>query len=282
MRILVTGLRGFTGKYVQIALEEQGHEIVALKSKLEDAQGLIDEIKGTSLNAVIHLAAIAFVGHGNISDLYQVNLLGTRNLLQALTTTAEPISHILIASSANIYGNSPAEILNEQTVANPANDYALSKYAMELMAGFWSDSLPMTLVRPFNYTGVGQNNRFLIPKIVEHFKLKKSQIELGNLNVWREFNDVRFIANTYSQLVTSSPKISGQAVNICTGQAYSLHEVIQLCEAITGHTLDIQVNPKFVRANEIRLLKGDNTRLQTLIKPSHCYDLNDTLTWMLN
>lgn len=282
MRILVTGLRGFTGKYVKIALEEQGHEVITLKSNLEDAQEITNEIKGTSFNAVIHLAAIAFVGHGNINDIYQVNLLGTRNLLQALTQTVKPISHILITSSANIYGNSSAEILNEQTVANPANDYALSKYAMELMAGFWSDHLPITLLRPFNYTGVGQSNNFLIPKIVEHFKLKKSHIELGNLEVCREFNDVRFIANTYSQLVVSPPKISGQAVNICTGKAYSLHEVIQLCETITGHTLDIQINPKFVRVNEVRILKGDNARLQTMIKPSLHYHLNETLTWMLS
>lgn len=282
MRILVTGLNGFTGQYVKAALELSGHELIDLKSDLTDAQSLIDELAADmQLDAVIHLAAIAFVGHGDINDIYQVNLLGTRNLLQALAQSSVSIRHVLIASSANIYGNSSAGMLDEQTKANPANDYALSKYAMELVAGFWCDRLPVTLVRPFNYTGVGQNNIFLIPKIVDHFKAREPVIELGNLDVWREFNDVRFIADCYVKLIGLAPAISGQAINICTGNAYSLREVISLCQKITGHNIDIQVNPRFVRNNEVRVLKGDNKLLERTIGSVDQYNLEQTLTWML-
>ncbi len=282
MRILVTGLSGFTGQYVTTALESNGHEVVDLKSDLIDVQSLNDELAATRLDAVVHLAAIAFVGHGNVNDLYQINLLGTRNLLQALAQAPSPIRHVLIASSANIYGNSSAGMLDEKTSANPANDYALSKYAMELMAGFWRDQLPITLLRPFNYTGVGQDEVFLIPKIVAHFKARKPIIELGNLEVWREFNDVRFVAASYAKLIGLPPAKSGQAINICTGHAYSLQKVIDLCQKITGHTLDIQVNPQFVRANEVRVLKGDNTLLEQTIGPAERYDLEQTLAWMLD
>lgn len=282
MRILVTGLNGFTGQYVKAALELSGHELIDLKSDLTDAQSLIDELAADmQLDAVIHLAAIAFVGHGDINDIYQVNLLGTRNLLQALAQSSTSIRHVLIASSANIYGNSSAGMLDEQTKANPANDYALSKYAMELVAGFWCDRLPVTLVRPFNYTGVGQDNIFLIPKIVDHFKAREPVIELGNLDVWREFNDVRFIADCYVKLIGLAPAISGQAINICTGNAYSLREVISLCQKITGHNIDIQVNPRFVRNNEVRVLKGDNKLLERTIGSVDQYNLEQTLTWML-
>lgn len=282
MRILVTGLNGFTGQYVKAALELSGHELIDLKSDLTDAQSLIDELAADmQLDAVIHLAAIAFVGHGDINDIYQVNLLGTRNLLQALAQSSVSIRHVLIASSANIYGNSSAGMLDEQTKANPANDYALSKYAMELVAGFWCDRLPVTLVRPFNYTGAGQDNIFLIPKIVDHFKAREPVIELGNLDVWREFNDVRFIADCYVKLIGLAPAISGQAINICTGNAYSLREVISLCQKITGHNIDIQVNPRFVRNNEVRVLKGDNKLLERTIGSVDQYNLEQTLTWML-
>ena len=281
MRILVTGLDGFTGQYVKKALQSAGHEAIALTSNLTDAQNLIDELANSRLDAVIHLAAIAFVGHGDINDIYHVNLLGTRNLLQALAQSSSTIQHVLIASSANIYGNSSAGMLNEQISANPANDYALSKYAMELMAGFWCDRLPITLLRPFNYTGVGQNDVFLVPKIVNHFKAKKTVIELGNLEVWREFNDVRFIADCYTKLIALSPATSGQAINICTGNAYSLAEIINLCQKISGHTINVQVNPQFVRKNEVHVLKGDNTLLQQTIGAVAEYDLEQTLTWML-
>jgi len=281
MRILVTGLDGFTGRYVKTALEKVGHETLALSSNLTDAQGLTDELADCQLDAVIHLAAIAFVGHGDINAIYHVNLLGTRNLLQALAQSSNDIKHILIASSANIYGNSSGGMLNEQTSANPANDYALSKYAMELMAGLWCKRLPITLMRPFNYTGLGQNDVFLVPKIVNHFKARKPIIELGNLEVWREFNDVRFIADSYTKVISLPPATSGQAINVCTGNAYSLAEIINLCHKITGHTIDVQVNPQFVRENEVHVLKGDNRLLQQTIGSIAQYDLEQTLTWML-
>lgn len=281
MRVLVTGLNGFTGQYVEAALKNDGHEPIDLKCNLTDAQCVIDELADLQIEAVIHLAAIAFVGNGDINDMYQVNLLGTRNLLQALALEPSTIRHVLIASSANIYGNSSAGMLDEQTTAAPANDYALSKYAMELMAGFWCQRLPVTLLRPFNYTGVGQDNVFLIPKIVDHFKARRPVIELGNLEVWREFNDVRFVADCYAKLIDLPPVTSGQAINICSGNAYSLREVINLCQKITGHTIEIQVNPQFVRDNEVRILKGDNTLLQERLGAVAEYDLEQTLTWML-
>lgn len=281
MRILVTGIDGFTGQYVKAALQGAGHETIGLSSNLAEAQDLIDELAESRLDAVIHLAAIAFVGHGDINDIYRINLLGTRNLLQALAQASSSIRHILIASSANIYGNSPVGLIDEKTSASPANDYALSKYAMELMAGFWCDRLPITLLRPFNYTGVGQDDVFLIPKIVNHFKARKPIIELGNLEVWREFNDVRFVADSYTKLIDLVPETSGQAINICTGNAYSLKDVIKLCQKITGHNIDVQVNPQFVRANEVRVLKGDNELLERTIGSVVQYDLEQTLRWML-
>lgn len=281
MRILVTGLSGFTGQYVKAALENEGHDLMGLSSNLTKEQCLIDELAGMQFEAVIHLAAIAFVGHGDINDMYNVNFLGTRNLLQALAQTSSSIKHVLIASSANVYGNSLAGKLDEQTKPNPANDYALSKYAMELVVGLWSHRLPITLLRPFNYTGVSQDSVFLIPKIVSHFKAREPVIELGNLEVWREFNDVRFVATCYATLIGLPPAKSGQVINICSGNAYSLREVISLCQKITGHHIEIQVNPQFVRDNEVRVLKGDNQLLQKIIGPIEQYDLEQTLKWML-
>lgn len=281
MRILVTGINGFTGQYVKTALQKSGHEAIELASNLTDAPAVTAEVTNLQIDAVIHLAAIAFVGHGDINELYNVNILGTRNLLQALSQVTTPIQHILLASSANIYGNSSAGLLPETTLANPANDYAVSKYAMELMARLWSSQLPISLLRPFNYTGVDQNNVFLIPKIVDHFKARKPVIELGNLDVWREFNDVRFVADSYAKIITNSPAKSGQAINICTGKAYSLREVIALCEQITDHKIEIQVNPRFVRDNEVKELKGDNSLLKKITGNDSQYELKQTLRWML-
>lgn len=279
MRVLVTGLDGFTGQYVQSALINQGHEVEGLTCNLLDVPGLNAEIKLKQPEVVIHLAAIAFVGHGDANAFYQVNLIGTRHLLEALASHAQSLKAVLLASSANVYGNSHEGMLTENSAPNPANDYAVSKLAMEYMAKLWLKALPLFIVRPFNYTGVGQSLDFLIPKIVNHFKSKALTIELGNLDVWRDFSDVRFVANAYAQLVNAPP--IGQVVNICSGTTHSLRDVLQLCGAISGHALDVRINPAFVRANEVKVLCGDASRLKAIIGDVGMYPLEDTLRWML-
>jgi nucleoside-diphosphate-sugar epimerase len=279
MRILVTGLVGFTGHYLKSELEAHGHTVVGLKCDLTDVKAVASEVAQARPEAVAHLAGIAFVGHGDASAFYAVNLIGTYNLLNALAQHAPDVRSILLASSANVYGNRSEGILSEDAIPDPANDYAVSKMAMERMARLWMDRLPLFIVRPFNYTGVGQDEKFLIPKIVAHFRAKKPVIELGNLEVWREFGDVRVVTDIYRKLLDHCP--NGQTLNICTGQTYSLRDVVSLCEKISGNSIEIQVNPKFVRANEVRVLTGDNNNLKRVTGDWESYDLEETLTWML-
>jgi GDP-6-deoxy-D-talose 4-dehydrogenase len=279
MRILITGLDGFTGPYVQSEMEAHGHIVTGLNSNLTNADAVAAEIKLKSPEAVVHLAGITFINNANANAFYDVNLIGTRNLLAALAKHAPKVQSILLASSASVYGNNSGGILSEENVPDPANDYAVSKLAMEKMANLWNEQLPIFILRLFNYTGVNQDIRFLIPKIVSHFQENKPVIKLGNLDVWREFGDVRGIANIYRKLLENPP--IGQTLNICTGQAYSLREAVALCEKITGHHIEIQCDPKFIRDNEVRTLTGDNTRLKNLIGEFQLNNLEDTLRWML-
>ncbi|MGE4800586.1 GDP-mannose 4,6-dehydratase [Yersinia hibernica] len=289
-RALITGIQGFTGHYMAAELSAAGYRVFGLGSQpsndpdyfqvdLLDIDGLTSVIEKVKPHLVVHLAAIAFVGHGNPAAFYDVNVVGTRNLLAALSVVADNIEAVLLASSANVYGNSQAGILSEETAANPANDYAVSKLAMEYMAKLWSEKLPIIIVRPFNYTGVGQSDNFLLPKIVSHFKRKASEIELGNLDVWRDFTDVRALAKAYLGLLLAKP--IGETVNVCSGRTYSLREVVSLCEKITSHNLSIHVNPAFVRANEVKTLCGDSRKLQRIVDGWNTPPLEDTLRWML-
>ncbi|OSM99356.1 GDP-mannose 4,6 dehydratase [Lonsdalea britannica] len=246
---------------------------------LLDLDALSNAIDQIAPDVVVHLAAIAFVGHGDVNAFYNVNLLGTRNLLQALHSSGRQFDAILLASSANVYGNSTEGTLSENTQVNPANDYAVSKLAMEYMASLWVDKLPIIIARPFNYTGVGQADNFLLPKIVKHFKQRASTLELGNIDVWRDFTDVRALCRAYLGLLESKPV--GETVNVCSGKVYSIRDVINLCEKITSHTLTISVNPAFVRANEVKTLCGDATKLRSIIGAWDTPALEETLRWML-
>lgn len=290
-RVIITGIQGFTGQYMSVEMRAADYEVFGLgvnpsdaknyfQADLNDKAALAKVIDKIQPDVVIHLAALAFVGHGDANDFYRVNLLGTRNLLEVLAQANYKPKAVLLASSANIYGNRSEGMLSEHTLPDPANDYAVSKLAMEHMARLWMDRLPIIITRPFNYTGVGQTDNFLLPKIAAHFKRKADVIELGNLDVWRDFSDVRTLVNAYRRLIEA--KAFGQTVNVCSGETHSLQEVMAMCEQITGHNMTIQVNPAFVRANEVKTLCGDASLLRALIGDWQTPDLADTLRWMLD
>jgi nucleoside-diphosphate-sugar epimerase len=290
-RALITGIHGFTGRYMAAELAAQGCEVVGLgtqasdeanyhQADLTDLDGLSKLLAHIQPDIVVHLAALAFVGHGAAEGFYQVNLIGTRNLLEAVASCGKVPESILLASSANVYGNASEGLLDESTTPAPANDYAVSKLAMEYMASLWFGRLPIIITRPFNYTGVGQADNFLLPKIVKHFREKAGKIELGNLDVWRDFSDVRSLVAAYRGLLEAKP--FGQFVNVSSGTTHSLREVIDMCRSITGHDLEVEVNPAFVRANEVKTLCGDNRRLKSLVPGWHTPELRETLGWMLS
>ncbi|MFA5960917.1 MAG: GDP-mannose 4,6-dehydratase [Tatlockia sp.] len=279
MRVLMSGALGFTGHYVKEELEKNNHEVVALSSDLLDYEGVKSEVLDVKPDAFLHLAAVTFVAHANALDFYRVNLLGTYHLLEILHQYCPNIQSVMLVSSANVYGNGDETILSEEATPNPTNDYAVSKLAMEHMAKLWIDRLPLFIVRPFNYTGVGQRENFLIPKIVSHFKKRASTIELGNLDVWREFGDVRMVAEIYGKLLALAPV--GKTLNVCTGEAHSLREVIAMASELTCHPLHIEVNKAFVREGEVRVLKGDNSQLKALVPTWTPKPFKETLAWML-
>ncbi|NYE62038.1 nucleoside-diphosphate-sugar epimerase [Duganella sp. 1224] len=292
-RALITGLSGFTGRYVAQELRAAGYQVFGTITPghaagegefavdLLDRAGLAEVVAQVRPDVVAHLAAIAFVAHGDVDQVYRVNVVGTRNLLEALAGAEHQPSAVLLASSANIYGNTDVGVIHEDVPAAPANDYAVSKLSMEYMARLWQDKLPLIVVRPFNYTGVGQHENFLLPKIVAHFRRKAADIELGNLHVWRDFSDVRMVAASYRKLLAAPAGVAiGHTFNICSGHGYSLGEALDMMADIAGYKINVHVNPAFVRANEVVRLVGDNRRLQSVAGPLDIVPLADTLRWM--
>ena len=230
-------------------------------------------------HVVVHLAASAFVAETDPTDFYAVNLLGTRHLLEALSTAVTPPLCTIVASSANVYGNSTLEVLEETAETHPANDYAVSKLAMEYLAKTYMERLGIVITRPFNYSGVGQEPRYLIPKIVSHFKKQAAHIELGNTDVARDFSDVRDIAKAYRLLAEIQP--NGEIFNLCSGEATALETCIAIASEITGHDIEVKVNPDFVRENEVTILRGSREKLDGVIGRGRRYKFRETLEWML-
>ena len=290
--VLITGIKGFTGPYLSQELRKKGYEVYGSVSKkkdessennliyadlldLDSLKNLVEKIKP---DKVIHLAGISFVGHSNISEIYNVNLIGTRNLLEALDSSGRYVEKIILASTANVYGRVDNILIDENQAIKPINDYAISKASMELLVNLWRDKLPIIIARPFNYTGLGQSKNFLIPKIIEHFQNKKKSIKLGNLEIYRDFSDVRDIAEIYSELIDIDEE--GEIYNLCSGKLNSIKDCINIISNYAGYQIEIIENEDYSRKNEIKFLRGSNEKLFKTISKKGMRDLSETISWM--
>lgn len=277
--MLVTGADGFTGVHFVKQAREFGYEVFEFNADLINPIAIQEQVNTAAPDVVVHLAAISFVGHDKASAFYDVNVIGTLNLLDALLKLPKLPTQVLLASSANVYGNCEKSPILETQEPAPLNHYAMSKLAMEHLAKTYADRLPLFFVRPFNYTGPGQVDSFVIPKLVAHFKRRAAIVELGNLTVKREYNDVRMVTDAYLKLLDRA--VVGQTYNICSGKTFTLHQVIDTLVELTDHQIKVVVNPAFVRANELHRLCGDAAKLTKTIGESDSIDLKDTLRWML-
>jgi GDP-6-deoxy-D-talose 4-dehydrogenase len=290
-KVLLTGIDGFTGQYVAQELFAKGFQVVGLVHKnatenqvecdLTDKAAVVNCLAAVRPDCVIHLAALSFVGHTDQKAFYDVNVFGALNLLEAAKQLGLSFDKVIFASSANIYGNPVGiEKINESVAPAPVNHYAMSKLAMEHMTKLWFDEFSIVITRPFNYTGPGQAEQFLIPKIVSHFKKNLPDIELGNIDVYRDFSDVRDIAKAYVRLLESD--VSSEVVNLCSSNVSSLSSIISKMEDIAGYKINVKINPAFVRANEIKVLGGDNTKLISLTGFKPTITIDQTLLDMYN
>jgi nucleoside-diphosphate-sugar epimerase len=288
--VLLTGGRSFTARYLVPLLEEAGFRVArtglpdkvsddCIECDLTDSAAVGSLVDRVEPDYVVHLAGLSFVGHDDALDFYRNNTLATENLLEALNSSERMPKRVILAGSANIYGAAGQASTGEDVCPLPVNHYACSKLAAEHVARRYFDRFSVIVTRPFNYTGIGQSEAFVIPKLVRHFAERCPTVRLGNLDVARDFSDVRDVARIYSRLLICES--DSTVVNICSGRAVGLREVIAVLSELSGHEIEVDRDQRFVRRDEIPHLSGDPSRLHELVGPMPRTTLRDTLAWML-
>lgn len=286
---MVTGATGFTGRPLMAAMAARGWTVRGFshdRGGPDDRQGsLLDvadvtgAVEAFQPDVVVHLAGITFAAHPVAAEVYAVNVVGTANLLGALQALSKPPRLTIVASSATVYAQAQGpEPIGEDHPLQPLNHYGASKLAVEHMARIASARMPIQVVRPFNYTGPGQTPEFLAPKIVKHYAEGAAVMEIGNLDLDRDIGVVDDVVETYVRLIERGE--AGPPLNICTGQALHLRDLIGAMEAISGRTLEVRVNPKFVRQGEPKVMIGDRARLDAAIGAWPRRPLTDALAQM--
>lgn len=120
----------------------------------------------------------------------------------------------------------------------------------------------------------------MAPKIVQYFQKRTSLIELGYLNLLREYNNICMVCQAYLNLLRLSQP--GEMCNIASVRVVSLRTIISFLEGITQRAINLEVNPAFVRENDIAILSRSATKIETLLSPLSHPLLEDTLSWMVN
>ena len=295
-RVLITGASGFIGQVVlKEMLKNEDIDFFAIDTRkipnisiekqelisLLDKEKLMEIIKRYKPNVIIHLAAIALVTHDNVGEIYNVNVQGTENLLEVTQEYCDKGTRVILASTAGVYGNQKVEKYKEDLPYNPANNYSYSKMITEYLGKRYKDDLEIVTIRPFNIIGVGQSEKFLVPKLVEHFADKKEKLSVGNISSFRDYVDVEYCAEVIMELVLRE-KIDFDILNICSGIPTSGEMILQLLQEMTSFKPEIEISKNFVRKNEVWRMIGDTTRLSEFMNGKKSQSVKDILLKMLD
>ncbi len=250
-----------------------------------------DEVRSVVRNVrpahIYHLAGVSAVdvSWSDPQLTFEVNVLGALNVFEAAMNLPSP-PRILNVSTSQVYASS-ATILTENSRLDPDNPYAASKAMAELLRVQYRKSAGGGIItaRSFNHTGPGQLPNFVLPSMAKQFAemeagLRPPKLTVGNIEVMRDFTDVRDVVAAYFALLEKGR--TGEVYNVCSGSAVRLSDVIAKFEAISGMAIQIDVDPQRLRSNEIPAVFGDATKIRTETGWNPEIPLETTLRDLLN
>ncbi len=273
-RILVTGLGGFAGGHLAAPVSALMPDAVLLPlgCDVTDAAAVDEAVRRLRPDLCLHLAAIAAIPVANAEPdrTWSVNLHGTLNLARAVRAHA-PAAPFLFASSADAYGASfrSGQALDEDALLSPLNTYGATKAAADLaLAAMAADGLHAIRLRPFNHAGPGQSPDFAIPAFARQIALiragrQEPVLRTGNLQPYRDFLDVRDVCRAYALCLAQADRLTpGTILNIASGTARRIGDVLDGLLAVAGVPAAIEDDPGRARPNDIPVAIGDAARLR--------------------
>lgn len=262
---MVTGASGFVGSHVRAAVAEGVFgeaEFMATPPgwDIRDGDATRDMVAELRPDSVLHLAAQSFVPRSfeNPRETFEINVLGTLNLLQALSAQAFS-GRMVYASSGDVYGRVPEEVMpvDEKLLPAPRSPYAASKIAAEQLCLQWArtENLEAIIARPFNHVGPGQDARFVLPALARQViaiasGARPAVIEAGDIDTTRDFTDVRDVVAAYAAMFRHGTP--GQTYLVASGRERRVRELLEEMCVLAGVTPDIHQDPAKLRPAEQR------------------------------
>lgn len=300
--VLIFGAAGFVGKYLADEFTNNGYGVYGSdKLNAESLPGFVEYSVADILDAeevckvvarfrpnyVVNLAAISSVGLSwEMPQLtLEVNVRGALNILEAARKT-ESKPKVMFIGSSEEYAPSDSPI-NEEMPLNANNPYGISKMAQERFAEIYRERYGMKIycVRPFNHTGIGQNDAFVLPsfcKQVAEIQKKGTSgiIKVGNLDVFRDFSDVRDIVRAYRLIIESDD--CTKTYNVGSGVAYSLEELLNYILSLSSQEVNVEIDKSRFRPIDNKVICCDNSLIFKELGWKPIYSIKDTLKNIFN
>jgi GDP-4-dehydro-6-deoxy-D-mannose reductase len=273
VKVLVTGADGFVGRWLIAELEAGGHEAVAAPSRSEldlstaTPAHVADLIAAVEPDAVAHLAAISFAPDAEREPelARAVNGGGTAAFLGGLELAGSTAS-ALVVSSADVYGR-PAKLpIGEDAPLLADRAYGRSKIEQEQAAlEAHARGRNLAIARSFNHLGPGQRDSFAAPAFAHRvLALKRGEvpeIRVGNVDVRRDFTDVRDVARAYRLLLESLARgelhHEPPIVNVGSGRSVAIRDLLRILCRLADVPMAIREDPELVRPNEPAEIRAD-------------------------
>ncbi|MBN2206837.1 MAG: GDP-mannose 4,6-dehydratase [Candidatus Aminicenantes bacterium] len=281
--MFVTGLTGFVGRHLRAQLEAEGAKVLGtcfpehaeeagcvfyldLRSEAE----VRSAVRDARPDRIVHLAALSNVGHSweRRTETLETNLMGTYHLLEAVRSGA-PGARVLLVSSSDVYGVHGLRDarLREDHPTQAVSPYAYTKICAELLAGFYArvETLNVVVARPFPHTGPGQSPDFVCSDWASQIaRIERGAAEpvirVGNVDVERDFLDVRDVVRAYLALLDKGR--AGEVYNIASGHAVSLRWILDSLLAMSGEPIRVEADAARFRKVDIPTLTGDNEKIR--------------------
>lgn len=285
---LITGATGFAGQHLVAACANAGESVIACGRRPNPPKqfttlgveyravdllastgthSISALIKQTEPKVVYHLAALASAGRSwqEPTEAINANVMMTFNLLEAVRQFA-PQAVVLVTGSSEVYGPPNTLPVLERAKLRPQNPYAVGKASVELLAGFYADVYDLKVVRArtFNHAGPGQSVTYLVPSLAAQVAAGITvaadpiTVTTGNPEARRDYTDVRDVIRAYRLLVE---KQTTNIFNVCSGQTYSVRELVALFSKLTERKINHQVDPQRFRPVDVPEVRGSHQKL---------------------
>jgi len=278
-KVLITGISGFVGEHLSVLLSNNGFEVFGFdrhanknnrfQVDITNKNAVFEIIQSIKPDFIVHLAAQSSVRKSweNKDNTFLVNVTGTKNLLDGIISAEiEKTCKLLVVSSAEIYGLSENTSFIETSRLVPVSPYGDSRLEQErLLQEYLKRGLNIVIARSFPHTGPGQRETFVcssFAKQIAMIEITDSEhiIHTGNLNIRRDFLDVRDVVKAYYKILQNFK--SGEIYNICSGNTYSIDFLLNKLISFSEENIEIKQEKSRFRNNDIPVLSGDNSKIE--------------------